>query len=187
MSCYLSFTDKEVFEGVTPLEGMPTTMVKEAELHIPTAIPTTASKEQAAKEAPPNPAMERKCPKFPRWEKVLHPSQPVAVAGHPPHPSRSPEHTYPLVADCGLPAKMEPTKTPSPPQELEVAHQWMLTPGFSEVTSCLRDLSPEEILNTTPIPVAVGMMTALGLATMSASCVVLDEATGVTYLDMVTT
>ena len=31
------------------------------------------------------------------------------------------------------------------------------------------------------------MMTALGVATMSASHVVLDEATGVTYLDTVTT
>ena len=63
----------------------------------------------------------------------------------------------------------------------------MPTPGFLEVTSCLRDPLLKEILNTTPIPVAVEMMTALGVATMSASRVVLDEATGVTYLDMVTT
>ena len=114
MSCYLPFIDKEVFKGVTPPEGMPTTMVREAEPQIPMAIPTAASKEQAAKEAPLNPAKERECPKFPRWEKVLHPSWPVAVAGQPPHPSRSPEQTYPLVANCGLPAKMEPMKTPSP-------------------------------------------------------------------------
>ena len=81
MSCYLSFSDKEVFEGITPLEGMPTTVVKEAEPHIPMSIPTATSKEQAAKETPLNPAKERKCPKFPGWEKVLHPSWPVAVAG----------------------------------------------------------------------------------------------------------
>ena len=63
----------------------------------------------------------------------------------------------------------------------------MPTPGFLEVTSCLRDPLSKEILDTTPVQVAVGMMTAPGVATMSASHVVLDEATGVTYLDMVTT
>ena len=97
------------------------------------------------------------------------------------------QSTYPLVADCGPPAKMEPMKTPSSLQELEVACQWTPTPSFLEVFSCLRDPLPEEILDTTPIPVAVGMMTAPGVATMSASHVVLDEATGVTYMDMVTT
>ena len=78
-------------------------------------------------------------------------------------------------------------KTPSPLQELEVACRWMPTPSFLEVTSCLRDPSPKEILDTTPIPVAVKMMTAPGVMTMSPSCVVLDEATGVTYLDTVMT
>ena len=122
MSCYLSFSDKEVFKGVTLLEGMPTTLVKEAESHIPRAIPTTASKDQAAKEASLKPTKERKSPKIPRWEKVLHPSQPVVVAGQPPHPLRSLEQTYPLVANHDLPAKVAPPRTPSPPQELEVAH-----------------------------------------------------------------
>ena len=139
MSCYLSFLDKEVFKGITPLEGMPTTLVKEAEPHSIMAIPTATSKEQAAKEASQKPAKKRRCPKFPGWEKVLHPSQPVVVAGQPPHPLRSLEQTYLLMADCGLPAKIAPMKTPSPPQELEVAHQWTPTPSFLEVTSCLRD------------------------------------------------
>ena len=147
MSCYLSFSDKE---------GMPTTVVKEAEPHIPMAIPTATSKEQAAKEAPLNPAKERKCPKLPRWEKLLHPSQPVVVAGQPPYLSRSLEQTYPLVANCGPPAKIEPTKTPSPPQELEVAHCWMPTPSFFKVTSCLRDPLPKEILDTIPSPSGSG-------------------------------
>ena len=69
MSCYLSFSDKEVFKGVTPLEGTPTTLVKEAEPHSIRAIPSATSKEASQK-----PAKERKCPKFPRWEKVLHPT-----------------------------------------------------------------------------------------------------------------
>ena len=87
------------------------------------AIPTVTSKEQAAKETSQKPVKERKCPKFPRWEKVLHPSQLVVVAGQHPCPSRSPEHTYPLMANCNQPTKIVPTETPSPPQELEVAHQ----------------------------------------------------------------
>ena len=38
-----------------------------------------------------------------------------------------------------------------------------------------------------PILVAMGMMAAPGMVTMSTSCVVWDEATGATYLDTVTT
>ena len=63
----------------------------------------------------------------------------------------------------------------------------MPTPGFLDVTTCLRNQLPEEVPEAPPIPVAVGMMAAPGMATMSASHVVWDEATGATYLDMVTT
>ena len=112
MSHYLSFSDKEVFEGLTPLEGTSTTLVEEAEPHIPMAIPTTASKEKAAKEASLKPAKERKCTNFPGWEKVLHPSWPVVVAGQPPHPLRSLEQTYPLVANLNQPAKIVPLESP---------------------------------------------------------------------------
>ena len=91
------------------------------------------------------------------------------------------------MADHGQPMKVVPMKTLSPLQELEVAHWWTPTPSFLEVTSCLRDPSPKEVLDTTPIPVAVGMMTALGVTTMSASHEVWDEVTGATYLDTVTT
>ena len=93
MSCYLSFSDKEVFEGVTPLEGMSTSPTEEAEPHSMTAIPAIASKEQVARKTSQVLAKERKSPKFPRWEKVLHPSQPVAVTGQLSHLSRSQEWT----------------------------------------------------------------------------------------------
>ena len=172
MDCYLSFSDKEVFEDVTPLEGMPTSPVEEAEPHSMMAIPTITSKEQAAKETSQKLAKERKCPKFPGWEKVLHPSQPVVVVGQPSHPSRSPEWTYLLMTNCNQPMKIALTETPSPMQELEVAHQWTPTPGFLEVTTCLRGQSPEGVPEAPPVPLAVQMMTAPGLATMSASCVV---------------
>ena len=81
MSCYLSFTDKEVFEGVTPVEGTPTSPVKEPQPPSETATPVATPKESTAKEIPQELARERKCLKFPGWEKVLHPSQPVVVAG----------------------------------------------------------------------------------------------------------
>ena len=56
-----------------------------------------------------------------------------------------------------------------------------------DVTTCLRSQSSEEVLETPPIPVVLGMMAAPGVATMSTSQVVWDEATGATYLDTVTT
>ena len=86
MKCYLSFSDREVFEGVTPLEGMPSSPVEGAESPSMMTVPTATSQEQPVKETPQKPVKERKCPKFPGWEKVLHPSQPVVVAGQPPHP-----------------------------------------------------------------------------------------------------
>ena len=137
-----------------------------------TAIPAIVSKGQAAKETPQKLAEERKSPKFPRWEKVLHRSRPVVVAWQPPCPSRSWEQTYLLTANCNQPTKIAPTEMPSPMQELEVAHQWTPTPSFLGVTACLRGQSPEEVPEAPPGPLAVGMMTALGVATMSASHVV---------------
>ena len=114
MRCYLSFTDQEVFEGVTPPEGTPTGLVEKSQPPSKTATPVVASKESTAKETPEEPVKERECPKFPGWEKVLHPSQLVAVTGQPPHPSRGPEWPYPLVAAHNWPIKTAPTKTPCP-------------------------------------------------------------------------
>ena len=74
MRCYLSFSDKEVFKGVTPPEEMSANPAEEAEPHSPTTMPAIASKEQATRKASQEPAAERKSPEFPRWEKVLHPS-----------------------------------------------------------------------------------------------------------------
>ena len=83
--------------------------------------------------------------------------------------------------------KEAPIKTPSPAQVLEVAHQWKPTLRFVDVTTCLRSQSSKEVLETPPIPVVMGMMAAQGVATMSTSRVVQNEATGATYLDTVTT
>ena len=112
MRCYLSFTDQEVFECVTPLEETPTGPAEESQPPSEAATPVIAPKESTAKETPQEPARERDCPKFPRWEKVLCPSWLVAVAGQPPHPSRSPEWTYLLKAACDQPLRAVPTETP---------------------------------------------------------------------------
>ena len=111
----------------------------------------------------------------------------MAVAGQPPCPSRSLEQTYLLVANCDQPMKAAPTKTSSPTQGLEVAHRWMPTPSFLDVTTYLRNQSSEEVPEAPPVPVAVGLMAGPGMVTMSTSRVVQDEATGATYLDTVTT
>ena len=118
---------------------------------------------------------------------MLHPSQPVVVAGQPPHLLRGLEQTYPLVADCNQPTGVVPPEPTSPLWELEVAHQWAPTTGFLEVTACLKSQSPEEVPKTPPVPLKMGMMMTLGVMTMTASCVICDEATGATYLDTVTT
>ena len=187
MSCYLSFSDKEVFKGVTPLEGMPTSPTEEAEPHSATALPAIASKEQVARKTSQEPAEERKSPKFPRWENVLHPSKPVVVTGQLPYPSRSQEWTYLLMADHDWHMRKTSTEIPSPMQELEVAQWWTPAPSFLEVTACLRGQLPEEVPEAPTIPLTMGMITALGVVTMSDSHVIWNEAAGATYLDMVTT
>ena len=172
MRCYLSFTDREVFEGMIPLEETLTDPVEESQPASETATTVAAPKESTTKETPQELAKERKCPKFPRWEKVLHPSQLVVVAGQPPCPSRSLEQTYPLMATHDQPMKKAPTENPSPTQGLEVAHQWAPTPSFLDVTTCLRSQSSEEVPKMPPIPVIIRMMAAPGMAAMSPSHVV---------------
>ena len=187
MRCYLSCTDHKVFEGMIPLEETLPDPAEEFHFDSKMDMIVTVPKESATKETPWEPAQEKKCPKFPGWEKVLHPSQLVAVVGKPPCPSGSPGWTYMLEAAHNKSTKKVPTKILSPAQELEVAHQWKPTPSFMDVTTCLRDQLSEEVPKMPPIPVVVGMMAAPGMATMSTSQVVWDKATGATYLDTVTT
>ena len=56
-----------------------------------------------------------------------------------------------------------------------------------DITTCLRSQLSKEVLETPPVPVMMGMMVAPGVATISTSQEVWDEATGATYLDTVTT
>ena len=53
---------------------------------------------------------------------------------------------------------------------------------------CLgRDQSPEGVHEVPSDPLTVAIMLAPGVVTMSTSCIVKDEVTGVTYMDTVTT
>ena len=80
-----------------------------------------------------------------------------------------------------------PQETPLPTQEVEVVWQVTLTPCFLGVMACLRrDQSLEGVHEVSPNPLAVGVMSASGVVTMSTSCIMKDEVTGVTYMDTVT-
>ena len=74
MRCYLSFSDEEVFKGVAPLEEMSASPAEKAEPHSMAMMPASAPEVQATTKAAGELAAERKSPKFPSWEKVLHPS-----------------------------------------------------------------------------------------------------------------
>ena len=81
--------------------------------------------------------------------------------------------------------KSEP---PSSTRELEVVWWVMPPPGFTGVTACLwRDQSPEKVYKVPQDPLRMAAVLVPTVATMSASCIVKDEAMGVTYMDTVTT
>ena len=75
---YLSFTDKEVFQGV----ALPKKEEKES--------PETLAAVGIPKVPPvPEPSQEERAPKFLGWDKVLHPSQPVLATGEIPQPTKT--------------------------------------------------------------------------------------------------
>ena len=179
MRCYLSFSDKEVFEGVTPLEETSANPSEKAKPHSVATVPAVAPGVPATTKAVEEPPAERRCPKFPSSEKVFHPSRPVVAAGQMSHPSESLRWRF-----CNWEKMTIPPETPSPMRELEVI-QWVTpTPSFLGVTACLRSPSPEDVHKASPDPL---VMTAPGVVTMCTSCIIRDKLTGTTYLDMVTT
>ena len=81
--------------------------------------------------------------------------------------------------------KSEPT---SPTKVLEIAQQVTPPPGFVGVTACLwRDPLPEKAREVPPDPLRIAAVMEPTMATMSASCIVKDEAMWVTYMDTMTT
>ena len=143
------------------------------------------------------PFPEERDPKFLGWEKVLHPSQPVVAAGEIPQPTEAPR---PKVGSHQL-SQMIPIRPPATPlgthtlprpslPSRALALVWPPTPlcGFLGVTACLQmpelvEVDLEAPMGTMPI----GLVATPGIASMSASHIVKDEVTGITYLDTITT
>ena len=182
---------EEVLKGVIPLGETSTIPTEEAD-HQSTTTSARIPKGKAIKGAARESAVERKSPKFLRWEKVLHPSWPVVAAGLIPCPSRGPklrEEWVVQIPQTKLSKKMTtPQEAPSPSQELEVVWQVTPIPSFLGVMVCLRrDPPSKEAHKVSPNPLAVGVMSTPGVATMSTSCIMKDEVTGITYMDSVIT
>ena len=86
--------------------------------------------------------------------------------------------------------KMQVTKSEpsSPTRELEVVWQVTPPPGFTGVTACpWRDQLPEKVYKLPQDLLRMAAVLGPTVATMCASCIVKDKATGVTYMDTITT
>ena len=61
-------------------------------------------------------------------------------------------------------------------------------PGFLGVMVCLwKDPLPEKVHEAPPDPLQIASVIEVTVATMSASWIVKDEATGITFMDTITT
>ena len=183
---YLSFTDEEVFWGVA--------LPKKEKEDSPQALCTAdISKTHYA----PEPALEGRAPKFLGWEKVLHPSQPVVATGEIPLMTRIPRlkvGSSQLSQMILIKLPVSPARTPTPPQLSPPMQALVLvqlpTPphGFSGVTACLH--TPELIEVDLKVPVGalpIRLVATSGISSVSSSCIVKDEITGITYMDTITT
>ena len=96
--------------------------------------------------------------------------------------------------DCTNKAFSLPPKTPTPPKSSlpvqALALVWPPTPlhGFAGVTACLQTPELVEVALEVPLgTMPIGLVATPGISTMSMSHIIRDEATGVTYMDTVTT
>ena len=91
-------------------------------------------------------------------------------------------------ADEELKAQSTKSEPTSPMKALEFAQQVTPPPGFLGVMACLqKNPSPEKAHEVPLDPLWIAAVMEPTMVTMSASCIVKDEATGVTYMDTVTT
>ena len=159
----------------------------------PLKEPTTTQvphEKQAKMEVPPN--------QFPGWEKVLHPSWLVTTMGQVPpasgeskqrHHHRSSEARR---AQCPRAEEWvqagQAEGDSSSPGSPEPPHVVALPPGFKKVMACLQeDPSPVIALEVPLEFTQPEVVIEPAVAMMCASHVVQDEASGVTYMEMVTT
>ena len=189
----LSFSNKEVFKGIVPLEETSAIPTEEANPQSAGTTPASTPKKEATMGMAKEPATEGRPPnKFLAWEKVLHPTLPMVAAGQIPCLSKGPrlrKERIVQIPQTELLEVMTPLQEiPSPTWQLEVIWQATLSPSFLGVTECLRRAqTPERVSEVSPDLLTIGVMLAPGVATMSTSHIVKDEVTGITYMDMVTT
>ena len=182
---YLSFSDEEVFWGVA--------LPKKEEDQSLKSLSTDVVKAPCEPES----TTERRSPKFLGWEKFLHPSQAVVAAGEISQPSKT---LRPRVGSIQLPQIVpakppaSPPKTPMPPkpsspvQALALIWPPTLPCSFAGVMACL--WTPELVEVSLEVPLGtmpIGVVATPRISTMSMSHIIRDEATGVTYMDTVTT
>ena len=136
---------------------------------------------------------------FPRWKEVLRSSRLVIAARQiPPIPQGSKQRPHSRSSGermvrcqwAGEGLKVQSTKSEptSPMKVLEIAQQVTPPLGFLGVMACLwKNPSPERAHEAPPDPLWIAAVMESTLATMSANCILKDEATGVTYMDTITT
>ena len=81
--------------------------------------------------------------------------------------------------------RSEPTL---PTGTLETSQQVIPPPGFWEIMTCLwRDPLPVDAHEAPPDPLHLAAVVEPTVVTMSTSCIMKDKATGMTYMDTMTT
>ena len=88
---YLSFTDEEVFRGVPLPEGEEDSSMVSATIDVTTTADTPGTTNIPEAQPVLKATTEEKASKFARWEKIIHPSRPVLVAGEIPQSSTMPK------------------------------------------------------------------------------------------------
>ena len=133
------------------------------------------------------------------WKEVLHPSRLVIATGQialtswgskwkPCSWSSGERMAWCQRADEELKVLSTKSEPTSPMKVLEIAQQVSPPPGFLEVMACLqKDPSLEEAHEAPPDPLQIVGVIEPTMATMSTSQIVKDKATGLTYMDTVTT
>ena len=133
------------------------------------------------------------------WREVLHPSRQVTTSRQAPLVSnelRQRPHSQSLGGRKAQHQRVEKhqqaeetrQESASSPKPLEAVQKVALPPGFKEVMACLQRHPWPEIALEAPLePLQLEIPIELAIATMCASCIVQDEAMGITYMDTVTT
>ena len=185
---YLAFQDEEVFWGLDLPEEEDTHSVIAAvaitEIENITDIP----------EASP---VQRVASKYAGWEMVLHPSQPVHVAGEMPPPTSVPKprgrsqvlsQTAPAaLPSCLLGTPLAPMSSP-PSKALALVRPPTPPRGFTDGTSCLKAPKLVVISSDMPvIPMSIGLVATPGISSVSSTRMMKDDTMGLVYMHTVTT